>query len=300
MTDAELRDLAVAELKATTISYPTWLDRVENGYKGKPYPPEKTSWGRAFDYLAQIGSEPEPEPGPGVAIANFADVVDARGWGKYVNRWDRRGQNAYHGDEVTGPPWPSIGGASITEVAGGFRFRCNGEMVAFSPGSKAIMLHDQDHYIPPSLSPPYEFDWSAEYVFPQAGNPNGWAPLYDVNALLEFVGDSFVANQFGVDGPRNCLYMRTYDAPTNRTRVHRATSYPIRFDTPIRVRCHWRFSYGADGFARFWVDGNEIGTFTGQTMESGKRYQSFMFGYYSSTSPDRNEIVVRDIRLDVG
>lgn len=54
-TDTELRDEAVAELKATTISYPTWLDRVENGWRGKPYDPAKTAWGRAFAKLDAIG-----------------------------------------------------------------------------------------------------------------------------------------------------------------------------------------------------------------------------------------------------
>lgn len=54
MTDAELRDAAVAELKSTTISYPEWSKRVANGYKGKPYDGTKTSWGRAFSLLAQI------------------------------------------------------------------------------------------------------------------------------------------------------------------------------------------------------------------------------------------------------
>lgn len=66
MTDAELRDLAVTELEATTISYPTWQDRVANGYKGKPYDGSKTAWGRAFSYLDQIGSVVEPEPQPGL------------------------------------------------------------------------------------------------------------------------------------------------------------------------------------------------------------------------------------------
>lgn len=56
MTDEELRDLAVAELESTTISYPTWRKRVDEGYKGKPYDPAKTSWGRAFAALEQIGA----------------------------------------------------------------------------------------------------------------------------------------------------------------------------------------------------------------------------------------------------
>lgn len=72
MTDEELRDLAVAELESTTISYPTWRKRVENGYKGKPYDPAKTSWGRAFAVLEQIGSEPAPAPSNRYTDLDFA------------------------------------------------------------------------------------------------------------------------------------------------------------------------------------------------------------------------------------
>ncbi len=59
MTDAELRDQAVAALKQTTISYPEWLNRIKNGYKGKPYNPVGTNWWKAFDYLEQIGLAPQ-------------------------------------------------------------------------------------------------------------------------------------------------------------------------------------------------------------------------------------------------
>ena len=54
MTSAELRDAAVAQFKATTISYPEWLKRVTQGYKGKPYDGSKTAWGQGFALLEQI------------------------------------------------------------------------------------------------------------------------------------------------------------------------------------------------------------------------------------------------------
>jgi hypothetical protein len=64
MTDAELRDEAVAELEATTISYPTWRKRVAEGYRGKPYDGSKTAWGRAFEKLGLIGGVTPPPPPP--------------------------------------------------------------------------------------------------------------------------------------------------------------------------------------------------------------------------------------------
>lgn len=59
MTDAELRDKAVAALKETTASYPNWVERKDRGV----YPDiTKTKWWQALDYLGKIGVEPPPEP----------------------------------------------------------------------------------------------------------------------------------------------------------------------------------------------------------------------------------------------
>lgn len=54
MTDAEIRDAAVAELEKTTDSYPTWVR------KGRP---ASSHWAKAFGFLAQIGALPPPPSG---------------------------------------------------------------------------------------------------------------------------------------------------------------------------------------------------------------------------------------------
>lgn len=60
MTDSELRDQAVEHLKKTTISYPVWKKRVDEGYYKFP---ENTEWGKAFSALEQIGQvEVPPQP----------------------------------------------------------------------------------------------------------------------------------------------------------------------------------------------------------------------------------------------
>jgi len=61
VTDKELRDLAVAALKKTTISYPMWVARQTQG----KFPDVKlTQWWKAFDYLTQIGVVAPPPPPP--------------------------------------------------------------------------------------------------------------------------------------------------------------------------------------------------------------------------------------------
>lgn len=66
MTDAELRDAAVAALKATTVSYPKWLSTT---YKDR----SQTKWGQAFALLDQIAA-PVPAPAFGAKLAPIPDV----------------------------------------------------------------------------------------------------------------------------------------------------------------------------------------------------------------------------------
>lgn len=54
VTDADRARAAEQHLRATTIDYRTWADRVANGWNGKPYDPSKTEWGKAFAELAKI------------------------------------------------------------------------------------------------------------------------------------------------------------------------------------------------------------------------------------------------------
>lgn len=66
MTDAELRDAAVAALKQTTVSYPEWERRRAQG----SYPDvTKTKWWQAFNLLGQISALP-----PQTVIRNAATV----------------------------------------------------------------------------------------------------------------------------------------------------------------------------------------------------------------------------------
>lgn len=59
MTPDEIKQ----HLQNTTITYPEWQNRVNNGYKGKPYDVNKTEWGKAFAGLDSL-NPPQPEPTP--------------------------------------------------------------------------------------------------------------------------------------------------------------------------------------------------------------------------------------------
>lgn len=53
LTDAQLRDQAIAEFEKTTDPYPTWVR------KGKP---ASSHWAKGFAALAEIGAQPAPPP----------------------------------------------------------------------------------------------------------------------------------------------------------------------------------------------------------------------------------------------
>lgn len=71
MTDTELRDLALAALKKTSISYPNWLSRLQ---QGKYADVTHTEWWRAMDALGKIGGQtpPPPPPADGQVLFDYA------------------------------------------------------------------------------------------------------------------------------------------------------------------------------------------------------------------------------------
>lgn len=65
MTDKELRDQAVAYLRATTISFPLWVQKVAAGIYTPP-DGSGTNWGKALAALDQIGKAAPPPPPAGI------------------------------------------------------------------------------------------------------------------------------------------------------------------------------------------------------------------------------------------
>ena len=73
MTDAQLRDQAVALLKATSVTYPVWAKLLAAGAYN-PKDGSATNWGKAFAALAQIGIVVPPPPPPSGPIPGWSSV----------------------------------------------------------------------------------------------------------------------------------------------------------------------------------------------------------------------------------
>ena len=222
-------------------------------------------------------------------IQTFADVVSTN-WGQpFVNRWYTTG-NAYQPPPNSGN-WPSISAEAIEQITTahgpGFRFRVHTEMDAFSAGAKAVMLHDQNHYISQSnfLGKTQEIQF--KIMFPSSGNVTPWYnPAYDdFNALMEMVGDSNVSNQIGINASGR-FYCRSY----GHIQSGKALGPTIALDTWYTHRWIKKWAYDSTGLTQWYVDGVKYADWTGASLEPGTNINSFQWGYYSFPPPTLTEI----------
>lgn len=95
MTNQELRDAAVAELKLTTAGW-----RKPNGQPNYPSgtAPANTHWGKAMAFLEQINGQVEPPPPPSDYLLDeqFTSIDPAR-WQK---KWHWGGDTYYHNEPL--------------------------------------------------------------------------------------------------------------------------------------------------------------------------------------------------------
>ena len=252
------------------------------------------------EYAADGDSYPDPVPPPpvpiGTPIEKFADVK-SNSWGQpFVNRWFTTG-NAYEPPPSSGN-WPSINAEAIEEISTphgpGFRFRVHTEMDAFSAGAKAVMLHDQNHYIPHSgfLGRTHEIRF--KIMFPSVGNVVPWYnPGYDdFNALMEMIGDSNVSNQIGINA-QGRFYCRSY----GHTGSGKAVGPPIALDTWYEHRWIKKWSYGSDGLTQWYVDDVKHADWLGASLQPNTKINSFQWGYYSYPPPTLTEIHYAGMRF---
>lgn len=303
MTDAELRDAAVAELQQTT-----------RGLKGFT-PPPKSHWGKAMSALEQIGQvAPPPPPGEGVLWSKFTDFYN-RIWGYndhpngqiFVNRW-RPPMQGYQTLAAPQDPWASVGGPSITEVSTakgpGFRLRCTPEMLS-SAGVKRVELADVNSggspHGPTKMFRGNGFTDELRFWlrYPSSGNPNG-IPGNTNRWNLFFQAFDLSQNAINLgaginmdNGARRIFF----GAMTRQGSVAAASvdlPFQMQFDVDYRVRMQMRWSTSS-GFMKVWVDDVLYLDFTGATLFSLSGALLGCLTYYGPSQLN-NEVVFSDIR----
>ncbi|MBA2361043.1 MAG: heparin lyase I family protein [Actinobacteria bacterium] len=186
-------------------------------------------------------------------------------------------------------PWASGGGIWEAETPHGPGFKVVATPEMTTPwGGKTAFLADVGHLV---RGAGYTEDWSGMFMFPAAGNPDGFPRTWHSGVLWEFHTASASGHHIAIDNS-------SFATPRFRVGVHDPRvvgeyrfvygSRGIDFDRWIPWRMRVKWSYGDDGFIQVWVDGELLADFTGPTLKQGES-PYLQFGYYA-TEQLRNEV----------
>lgn len=263
MTDAELRDAAVAELKQTTVG---WLKT-----NGTPrYPsgtaPDTTHWGNAMKLLAQIGQQAPPPPPPtGIPLVSLVDL-------NFVFT------PAY----IDPPAYGGAGGGGIfaqnTPYGAGWKFIATELMPAIwdqADGTKTKVCLAQGH--------PDKFwgqlgkteHWEFQMFIKTQALPD--VTHWHAGELWQWHTGSASGHHISLDPNSGGRY--------RIGRLSSKTGYefvyvPIIFDRWVKVTYDIHWSNAADGFIKVTLDGKTYIDFHGATDfdDGARRHQ---FGWYA-------------------
>lgn len=243
-----------------------------------------------------VGADTSPRV---IVLDDFRDFDNARFAGTLINRWNvPLGASRWSTPDESGERWSSGGGMweIPTRHGLGFKFVATDEMTTH-PDAKSVQIADMDHLVDQDAYLGTVTSLAGKFMLPRAGNPDGFPPLRDWNALWEFGPGLTSNNQFGIDGVAGRLYVRSYapDRPHNRRKV--LAPKPIKFDHWYDWRWQLRWSAGSDGFVNFWLDGKRIVHWTGATVPPDVEAPWIQFGFYSAAQTQRNEVRWARLRL---
>lgn len=263
MTDAELRDAAVAHLKKTTVGF------VNKHWKT---PPAGSEWEQALTQLAQIGQVAPPPPPPpppppvGTPVDGFSDLN-----GAFVPQWVS--------PVVAGGP----GGGGIWEDnAGhgpGFKMIVgDAQASTWNTATKNVLAQKTGVAALGSTE-----DWRFSFMLPAAGN-SAFVNAGHAGVLWEFHTQSDSGHHVSLDGsggtPR--LRFRRWMPPFTVGSSGYTNDWVgnLKLDHWYDWRLQIKWSTGSDGFVKCSCDGQQLSDFTGPTIKAGETAK-LQFGFYS-------------------
>ena len=101
--------------------------------------------------------------------------------------------------------------------------------------------------------------------------------------------------RLGVDALANKLYVRSFNPATGGTRKAHAPS-TLQYDRWYDFRWQIKWSRGSDGFVNFWVDGQQIASWTGANLPSSSPAPWLQWGWYGGNQNMTNEVLYAALR----
>lgn len=238
---------------------------------------------------AVVQALPSPPPSGGIAIDSFSDCV-----GGLINRWKPEAGDYWSNWWETGVPYANGGGMFevSTPYGAGFRFKVTSEMTVPS-GGQLSLVSDQNHLLPYGGTVGRTEDWSGRFMFPSAGNVNGFPGGWR-GVVWEWHTASMSGNHISLDLATGRLQFAVYLPGTSSYR-YAISPLALQLDHWYSWRTQLKWSWGTDGFFKGWLDGVQLANFTGATVKQNEQ-PWLQFGFYCGNHSYSNEALHAEIR----
>ena len=201
--------------------------------------------------------------------------------------------------------WSGIFEVDIPGVGKGLDFRFGSAMPRSS--GKGIQIADIGHLIPRSLPADFGFSW--DFMFPAAGNPNGFPPFSgdpstdEWNVLWEFTDAGFQSNAIGIANfvaPKPRLYVTAGNGIDGQKRRAKS-SFLLAMDTWYSLRYEGRLSRGSDGRVKLQAGlrgqpMETIADWSGPVSNPADGDPYIEFGLYGMNVAGRNQVIYANLR----
>ena len=244
-------------------------------------------------------AEPEPVP-PDPPVGNVIKRFDRLTSACFSGVRNKFSPYGWYAPAATGgTPWPN--GCGVFEIdtphGHGIKYRVSAEMRTGWAESKTgvgVFQHMTPSWMGKTL------EWSGWFLFPSAGNPNGFQTgWYPGSTLWEIGGTE--GGQWG--NTIGCTLVMMSDGKVAFNIRKTQTQFPDQpYPTPQPVKLdvwhpiRWQVKWAADGFHKGWIDDVQLLDYKGPTVFSGETIWETVTGFYSTLTP-LNEVWFADVKI---
>jgi hypothetical protein len=127
------------------------------------------------------------------------------------------------------------------------------------------------------------YTWTLDVMLPSAGNPNGLPETWHAGTLFQDHTSSQSGHHLALDSvmfPTNRFRYGVWIGPGNNYE-YQWSEQAIQYDRWYRFKWEIKYSTGADGYVKMWMDGVQVVNHAGPSIEPGSGL-AMQVGYYSA------------------